>query len=112
MENERCRFLTKIESIKDRLENFYLQKAPYLLSRIPYILEAYQESPDYLFGDLDRNFKTNYSTKREKKIWKKENLFKKKIRVKLAQDYIYRSLSDKDFIFQSEISNYDLAKSY
>jgi len=77
---------------RNRLENFYHTHSPHLISRIHIILEAYQDQPQFLFGDLDHNYHTHASTRWERYLWKREPLPQKHIRVKVAQDYIYRQL--------------------
>ena len=97
---------------QDRLYIFYLKNAPQFIPRIPYILDAYQENLDYLFGDLDHNFNTHESTKIEKKKWKKEDPIRKNIRINVAQSYIYRNLDiKKHYLSDEENNNYLKAKS-
>lgn len=95
-----------------RLQVFLEKHSPHLLYRIPYILEAYNDFPLYLFGDLDNNYNTNESTFLEKNFWNNEPIFNKKIRVRVTQDYIYRSIPSPDLIHQSEKKNYILAHNY
>ena len=80
---------------KNRVEDFYLKYAPQYLNRIPYILEAYQENPHLLFGDLDHNYQTHESNGMEKYYWNNEPYQYKKIRIKVAEEYIFRCLGEK-----------------
>ena len=77
---------------KTRLETFYYKHSPHYISRIPLIIEAYQDQPHLLFGDLDHNYQTHASTRRERRLWKQEPIHQKRVRVQVAQDYIYRQL--------------------
>ena len=98
--------------LKKRLELFYLKYNPLFLYRIPIILEAYQEHPNLIFGDLDFNYNTKCSNKLEKKLWEKENKLQKQIRVRVARDYIYKSLKKTDYIHYTENKYYLTAISY
>lgn len=98
--------------LEERLFYFYRVNCPELIYRIPIIIEAYRESPNYLFGDLDNNYGTNMSTKLEKKMWNKENIETKRVRVRVAQHYIYRSLKKNNYLGKNEYSKYKIANSY
>lgn len=41
---------------QERLINYFKKYSIHCLDRVPIILEAYQEHPDFLFGDLDLNY--------------------------------------------------------
>jgi hypothetical protein len=102
--------LNRSNNLEQRLEQFFDANAPHYKSRIPVIIDAYREWPVLLFGDLDHNYNTDYSTDTEKTAWAKEDLDRKHLRVQVAQDYIYCALSKQDYIHPKEMRKYSEAK--
>jgi len=102
--------LNRDANLEERLEKFFHANAPHYKSRIPVIMDAYREWPMLLFGDLDHNYGTDFSRPAEKDVWDKEDLERKRIRVQVAQDYIYCAMNEKDYMHPREVGKYTQAK--
>jgi len=96
--------------LQPRLEKFFDMHAPHYKSRIPFIIDAYREWPLLLFGDLDHNYNTSASTQIEKRAWREEGVERKRVRVQVAQDYIYSSMQEHDYVHPTEVDKFSQAK--
>jgi len=102
--------LNRDDNLEERLEKFFHAQAPHYKSRIPIIMDAYREWPMLLFGDLDHNYGTDFSRPVEKDVWNNEAIDRKRIRVQVAQDYIYRAMNKQDYMHPRELTKYTQAK--
>ena len=102
--------LNRDNNLEHRLEKFFDDQAPHYKARIPIIMDAYREWPLLLFGDLDHNYGTDFSRPIEKDAWNNEDIDRKRVRVQVAQDYIYCSMDQSAYMHPREVKKYTQAK--